>query len=322
MSRLRHRGFAFVGTPAVIDGLPFSLAAGVVVRAATDRERRRVKRYLRELGGQMRNYEPFECDYSESEMGSLGDGAQPVYLVERKRLPSTKWRYYVVSVEECSYSEPFGEPIEFARVRVAAQLTRHPLRIGPFFMPQWKTGDFTSDWEHFTNSAPHGDAAVSLDRTFLEDLGASYALLAAVSVSHPEIGHSIRLFADLPDRKGHNELTTLGLFSVIESLLTHNPRGEMDSISQQIRKKVALVEKRLSMPLDYSEFGEASHDTVWTKLYEMRSRIAHGSPIMFAKALAILKDAYTVELFLRASLRSVLRGALEEPELFVDLKAV
>ena len=255
-------------------------------------------------------------------MGSLGEGGPPVFLVEWKRLPSTKWRYYVVSIERCSYSEPFGEPIEFTQVRVAAQLTRRPLRIGPFFLTQWKTGDFTSDWEHFTNSAPHGDAAVSLDRTYLEDLSTSYDRLAIVSVRYPEIGHSVRLFADLPDRKGHNDLDILGLFSVIESLLTHNPRGEMDSISQQIRKKVALIEKRLAMPLDYSVFDEATHDTVWTKLYELRSRIAHGSPIVFAKALTILKDAYTVELFLRASLRSFIRGALEEPELFVDLKAV
>lgn len=322
MSRLPLRGFAFVGTPAAIGGMPFSLATDVVLRSATDRERRRIKRYLGGLGGQMRNCEPFEYDYSETEMSSPKEEGPPIFLVERKRRPAGQWRYHVVYVEHCSYSEPFGMPVEFSRIRIAAQLIRVPLRIGPFFLPQWNTGDFTSDWEHFTDSAPYGDAAVAIDRKILEDFREKYTLLGSVSKSHWEIGHSAKLYGDLPDRKGHNELNTLGLFSVLESLLTHSPRGELDSIGQQIRKKVALVEKRLSMPLDYSEFGEAPHDTLWSKLYELRSRIAHGSPVEFAKGLVLLRDSYAVEQFLRASLRSLLRGALEEPQLFVDLKAI
>jgi hypothetical protein len=317
------RGFAFVGTPATIaDGLPFALFPGVVLRVATNLERRRIKRYLRDLGGHMHNYEPFEYDYSSTELEPLGEGAPPVYQIDYKRLPSSHWRYYVVSVDQCTYSDPFGEPIEFTRLRVSLQLTCYPLRLGPFFMPQWEIGDFTADWEHFTGEAPHGSEPVSLDAEYLADLRACYLRLTTVTREHAEIGHSIRLFGDLPDRKGHNELSTLGLFSVIESLLTHNPRGEMDSISHQIRKKVVLVEKRLRMRINYVEFGQASHDTVWTKLYELRSRIAHGSPVAFNKSLAILGDAYQVELFLRATLRSLLRGAIEEPDLFVDLKAV
>jgi hypothetical protein len=83
-----------------------------------------------------------------------------------------------------------------------------------------------------------------------------------------------------------------------------------------------LIEKRLRFPIDYSPFGDTSTEAVWKKLYELRSRIAHGAFVDFTGALAVLDDAYTVEVFLRQTIRRFLRGAIEEPVLFVDLKDV
>jgi hypothetical protein len=161
-----------------------------------------------------------------------------------------------------------------------------------------------------------------LDDGYLRDWKWCYGRLVDVENEHPQIWHSARLYMDIPDRLEHSELKTLGLFAVLESLLTHNPRGDEDSISHQIRSKVALVEKRLERAIDYSAFGSARPETIWQRLYEFRSRIAHGTPVSFDRQLQVLDDGDTVERFMWHAVRSVLRGALKEPSLFIDLKAV
>ena len=130
------------------------------------------------------------------------------------------------------------------------------------------------------------------------------------------------MFHDLPDTVGQNELTSLALFSVLESLLTHSPRDEHDSVGHQIRKKVALVDKRLTHKIDYGCFGHAKPDTIWSKLYAFRSRIAHGGEIDFDSSLSLLQDPYSVETFMKATVRKLLRGAFEEPDLYSDLQKV
>ncbi|PKM08391.1 MAG: hypothetical protein CVV14_04290 [Gammaproteobacteria bacterium HGW-Gammaproteobacteria-4] len=130
------------------------------------------------------------------------------------------------------------------------------------------------------------------------------------------------MFSEILIIKGHNELTILALFSVLESVLTHNPRGEFDSIGHQIRTKIALVANRSDLEIDYSVFGSTSSDTIWKKLYDLRSKIAHGSEVSFSGPLQVLNDAYLVEKFMFSALRAILRFAVKEPQLVTDLKAV
>ena len=111
------------------------------------------------------------------------------------------------------------------------------------------------------------------------------------------------------------------LFSVIELLLAHNPQGGYDSLTHQISTKLPLLQRRFKQPLDYSKFG-ADETKVWKTLYAYRSTIAHGGRVDFQKALKVLKGPYLVSAFLVDATRAVLRHALIEPDLVLDLRAV
>jgi hypothetical protein len=117
-----------------------------------------------------------------------------------------------------------------------------------------------------------------------------------------------------------DQLYPLGVFAVIESLLTHDPQGSHDSLTHQIKGKMALLEKRFHNPLDYSCFASAKSETIWGKLYSYRSAIAHGDTPDFKGTLSVLKDQMTAVSFLDSAAKALLRHALEEPELILDLR--
>ena len=286
-----------------------------MLKPANKSQRGLIKRYLGELGGHADNTAPFECEFEEVRLSELS------FEHHSRRLRSDRWRYYVVSFIEDSFDPTHGsKSIEL--LRGASKLTDHALRLDPSsFKGGWWT-NFTSDWEYFTEIAVTGGSIIPCDAKYLGDLKYCFASVQNLQSTHPDIARSIQMYNDLPDRRGYNELTTLGLFSVLESLLTHNPRGEIDSINRQIRKKITLVQRRLPRQISYSYFDSAPTETIWNKLYEFRSRIAHGGNIDFDKSLSLLRDSYTVESFLKEAIRLVLRGALEEPDLFIDLRAV
>jgi hypothetical protein len=115
---------------------------------------------------------------------------------------------------------------------------------------------------------------------------------------------------------------TLGLFAVIESLLTHDPKGGYDSLGHQIRSKIPLLDRRMEKRLDYTVFQNANADSLWKKLYDYRSTIAHGGRADFSGPLNVLKTPKTVSDFLDTAVKALIRHATKEPELVFDLRAV
>lgn len=319
------RGFAFVGNPIEVKGkLPFAISDRLTLNLASPTQRRKIKRYLKSLGGHLNNYEPFECMFESLKIVPERPLPDDIEIVElrRKRLPSLAWRYYVVEFHHGTVSFESG-CAEIESLRAASHLTAHSPRISPTFtLGMISSPDFTGDWEFFTGIAADGGTPIHINPYDLNDLQHCYANTYCLMDTYPDIARSIKMFNELPLRNGYNELTTLGIFSVLESLLTHNPKGEYDSIGHQIRSKMALIEMRLRKPIDYSGFAKTEKDTVWKKLYELRSRIAHGGEIDFDKSLSVLVGTYEVESFLKSVVRLILRAALEEPDLFVALRPI
>ncbi|HEU0049225.1 MAG TPA: hypothetical protein VFQ43_16665 [Nitrososphaera sp.] len=91
----------------------------------------------------------------------------------------------------------------------------------------------------------------------------------------------------------HSPLRFLGYFGLLESLLTHAPKPDdrYDSITRQVKTKLALLENRWSSRLDYSAFNETRPGKIWTKMYSCRSQIAHGTAPNFDRGeMAALKS--------------------------------
>ncbi len=122
----------------------------------------------------------------------------------------------------------------------------------------------------------------------------------------------------------HSPFRVLGYFSLIESILTHppNPTDRFDSITRQITYKFNLLNNRLDNRIIYSEFFENNpkNETVWKKLYKIRSRIAHGGKFDFEKEFQDFKDLPNLVFFLHKVVKRILFQSLLEPKLMRDLK--
>jgi hypothetical protein len=163
-----------------------------------------------------------------------------------------------------------------------------------------------------------------LDEPVIQQIGTVHEGIRRIGQSFPQVRRAIARYYNLDfvgERAPARSLYVLGLFSVIESLLTHEPSGEHDSLGHQIRTKMLLLNRRFNTPLDFSVFGAgAVPATVWSKLYAFRSIIAHGKEPDFSSKLQLLKDARTATAFLDSAAKALLRQGLVEPELILDLQ--
>lgn len=123
----------------------------------------------------------------------------------------------------------------------------------------------------------------------------------------------------LPQR---SPLLFLGYFALLESLLTHapDPKDPLDSITRQVKSKISLLNNRFKHPVDYTRCGAGNPETIWTKMYDYRSRLAHGDTPDFNARLAVLQDHQTALELLRETVKAALRHALVEPQLIADLR--
>jgi len=136
------------------------------------------------------------------------------------------------------------------------------------------------------------------------------------------------LIAQLHELEGFPRLSPLrflGYFALLESLLTHSPKAmdPYDSITRQVKKKIALLDRRFEFPLDYGPFRavtEKDRERVWSRMYDYRSAIAHGSAPSFGGELKILGSHEKALKFLTQTVRASIRQALVEPQLVIDLR--
>jgi hypothetical protein len=118
-------------------------------------------------------------------------------------------------------------------------------------------------------------------------------------------------------------LRFLGYFSVLESLLTHNPSPSdtIDSITRQVKRKLALLDHRWTPRLNYAPFGTTTSEKVWVAMYAYRSAIAHGATVNFQdRDLRPLGNEQQSLALLIEAVKAIVRYALDEPQLVADLK--
>jgi hypothetical protein len=167
------------------------------------------------------------------------------------------------------------------------------------------------------------DLFLVLSRSQLEVLKRTFEKFTAFTHAPLDLRKPVRQLRGLVELQRNSSLKFLGMFAILESLISHAPKPSdpSDSITRQVTKKMALLGRRFEFPLPYVQyFGAANNDTVWKKLYAARSAIAHGSEPSFATDLAVLRDIEHAATFLRLATSAVLLSALEEPILVADLR--
>lgn len=242
----------------------------------------------------------------------------------KRSLPRDKWRYFVLAYRgrrEHAYQVKklflLADPPCTCRINVT---TSREYGIGKRIA--WGGEMYTH-----IESIRGGLAALPPVRTVTEKTLAqvrfAHAGLESISDDYPEIQRAIDMLNDLRMVPIRSDLYILGLFAILELLLTHNPNDKenADSLRHQLSTKIPLLDTRLPEAISYTRFT-VPPATLWKKLYDFRSKIAHGESPKLAREFKVLGDANVVREFVQSVCQKLIRYAIDEPALFRDLKPV
>lgn len=311
-------GVGFVSTVlSPVPPLPLELVPGLVLRKLSDEEYCEIASELRRYGRQGTFLDGAHLYEGEWQWQANGKAAHYTSL------PKDQWRYHVLqytddgsTLRRAMRSFVLTEP-ELRVPLVVLSSTPHNV-----MMRLRVLGDLGAILRHPTL---HPDPPCALGDQQLDDIRSAHHDLYALPADFESIHRAVDLLHEMQVLREDSTFRVLGLFAVLEILLTHNPNGKElgDSLTHQIATKVPLIASRLANGLPYStHFGHTDHAKVWKSLYSYRSALAHGSKPNFLREHACLRSAENALRFLTTTTRQVARHALREPRLFADLKSV
>ena len=237
-------------------------------------------------------------------------------------LPEAEWRYFVVGFR--------GSNDTVAEIEEVFGLTTFELKIAFTVVTQMIGGRPCSGvLSHPSRLFQLLEAAVWGRLPFLDITESEVAQIAEILGKLGQHDHSLvdvkrlaRQLLDLEALPPTSPLRFLGYFATLESLLTHRPNQSdpYDSITRQVKKKLALLDHRWQPNIDYGPFAGARPDTIWAKMYEYRSSLAHGDAPSFENEFQTLGNHDNAVTLVRQTVKAVIRQALVEPRLIADLR--
>lgn len=129
----------------------------------------------------------------------------------------------------------------------------------------------------------------------------------------------LQLFHETDNIPQQSNLLTLSYFSTLEALLT-NGRSDGESITNQLIFKTQFILNRSGQVSHQNLFNGLGYDTLWKKLYKLRSNIAHGNSFDFNKELSSLKNIDVVNAYLDMVIQKVIKYSLNNQQMVDDLK--
>ena len=314
-----NTSFAFVANLVNVKcDLPFKVIEDCYFQKANPIQIEHIKEYFRYSGYfpmfSSFNSSPYQFEYIEA-INTLNHKS-----FQSQPLEPQDWKYYVINFS--------GNNSKISDLSVVANLTEVELEFGLQFIYHEEIKYFgiqkkpTHIFNYFYEMDSGLPSTQFIDSVTLQDIGSIYQNYQQLDeIKYPDIKKAINKLEELKHLPHNSEFKVLGLFTIIEFLITHKSIDAGDSIIRQVTNKINLLSKRFSKKLDYSQFfGNTPESTLWKKLYAYRSNIAHGSQPDFAKELSVLTDDFTAKKFLKLVVKMLLRHSLIEPQLYTDLK--
>jgi Apea-like HEPN len=299
--------FSFVvNISRLVDQTTLALAPGHELRRATKAEVAVIKDVLTNFTGDT-SWEVWQC----------GEPIREGNKITYRPLPEDQWHYFVVAFE--------GGNSTIAEIERALCIAPFELKIGFTLLDKLYRGPGPLMYHPARLfSQLHGAQARTLP--FLDLTSAdleSIGLLLDQSRSCDEnLKRTTAQLLELDALPYGSLLLFLGYFAILESLLTHQPKptDTIDSITRQVKQKVKLLENRWQPRIDYSPFRGSTPEKIWSTMYAYRSSLAHGGEPDFKKELHPLVDRDGALRLLKETVKGVLRQALIEPQLILDLR--
>lgn len=139
------------------------------------------------------------------------------------------------------------------------------------------------------------------------------------------IDRSLNDFLKLKEIPYDSPFKVLGFISILENILTTNNSNSENSITHQLKKKLTLINNFSKNSIDIHSFFKLekaiTFEKIIGKIYDYRSRIAHGGKHDLGGDLQLLKSNYKmIRPFLNSMLKQVLVEAMKNPKLIANLK--
>jgi Apea-like HEPN len=311
---------SFVATNVQVTGtLPIIIAPGHVFRRAFSHE----IKWFEELLNNFLNLPARAFEYNSKTLKTNVSDEQFSY--NTVELPESEWKYWVVESEPRSYDKISEIKRLFLLLPVDLDFAftiyaNHEKPLGfPGYLPAHVRQIYRL--ENLTDGLP--PALITQKIASIGDLLDCYEKIKD-DPGYSFIKHALDNFEVVRTISDELAIKGVGLFSIIESLVSHKPdlKDPHESITKQIQNKMALLRKRYSRKIPMNEyFDKANEDTTWSKLYGYRSAIAHGDPVSFSpKGYKILRDHKTVIRFLSENIKELILFALKDPEFISDLR--
>lgn len=243
-----------------------------------------------------------------------------------EQLPENEWKYYVLAfngtnnlvheIEKIGYLFPYG--LEFAFEIYFEEKNQKGNIIGWQPLPLHII-------EYYNSMRYTEIEATNINSLELSQLSKYMEFHNSAKDEYPDITTTLKNFYDLRRLTKTTTLITIGYFSVLESLITHQPKSTdtIDSIRRQVSMKMILLRKKFNKEIECSKyFDEMGEKKAWLKLYDYRSAIAHGrNPnVEDDTDFVALKNRDNINKFLKDSIKELLLLSLREPEFITDLK--
>jgi len=294
--------------------LPFQLSETMSLRAATAPEVEHLNEHLVEAYGSASKWVvPFDHELVEVEENGT---KKTIYSQSEKK------RWWVVAFN--------GHNSQIINLNKISTLISPKLHFGSTFIytepnQQGKGNGVLygghSQVELLAEESRKKHETVSTDE--LLKLNTLYGFITSDQTKYENIKFVLELYSSSSNLRIHSGLLTLSLFSIIESLIAHKPRltETLDSITHQIKHKLNLLSKRFDNSVKHQDyFGEIGYPKLWSKLYGLRSDIAHGQKYEFSGQNKTLKSLKNVNKFLDKVARELIKLSIEEYELVNDLR--
>ncbi len=320
-----HRSAHLIANNIIFDGiLPLNLSSGVTLRRPNEAELFTIRGLLQTISGNSHSYWiPYEALITQKE--DING-----FTFTHTDNPAN-WHYYLLSddhggthVYALEQALLLLEPSIDLSIRVLSNLGDGSQAI--------KTSGHGGFMPHIFERYHYGAHEVgnrlvltTADILLTENISGQ---IASLSTNYEFVKTAAQIWQEMRRISQSSRLQVIGFFSIIECLITHSPRlaESLDSISHQLCGKLRLITNRMgSNDLLTTTFGSATDgsatDTkVWKRLYSYRSSIAHGNTVSFKREFSVLKSHKVVVDFLSTFTRNLLLHALNEPQLFSDLK--
>ncbi len=262
--------------------------------------------------------------------GTTVDGTK-MGMIDFSPLPETEWKYWVLAYERASMTN-----LEIEKMQTILRLFS--------ILPE--SIDFAC-WTCFEESDQNGNIT-GFDMMIDEHTRDVYSIvnmskvtqkltsdyISSIStwlekyyITEPDfdfIKNALVNFDVIRKLSDNISLKVVGLFSVIESLVSHkpDPKESNDSIGKQVQNKMTLLRKRYARKIlkeDY--FDEIGEEKTWSRLYSYRSAIAHGDKVDFNKKdFKPLRNNQAVVKFLVENVKELIILGLNDPEFLFDLR--